>query len=57
MQGQLSQRTLGVLRRILEDMPRYIDTEGEIELKRFWKDTLFDEHCNVCSARWARLHP
>src|SRR5882762_1909420 len=40
MQGQLSQRTLGVLRRVLEDMPGYVDTqEGLI---RFWKDTLFD---------------
>src|SRR5467141_3577148 len=43
MQGQVSQRTLGVLRRILEDMPRYLDAQDEmIEPKRFWKDTLFD---------------
>jgi hypothetical protein len=43
MQGQVSQRTLGVLRRILEDIPRYLDAEDEmIEPKRFWKDTLFD---------------
>jgi TIR domain len=40
MQGQLSQRTLGVLRRVLEDMPGYVDTQDG--LIRFWKDTLFD---------------
>lgn len=50
MQGQLSQRTLGILRRILEGMPldsaSFEMMPGELvsgaELPRFWKDTLFD---------------
>ncbi len=40
MKGELSQPTLGFLRRILEELPEGILIQEEIS--KFWKDTLFD---------------
>ena len=41
MNAELSQRTLGLLRRVLEGMQPE-DFATQQELSRFWKDTLFD---------------
>lgn len=40
MKAELSQPTLGHVRRVLEDIPK--EFIGQTELTEFWKDALFD---------------